>query len=162
LENLYDSNCKNDKNEFILSKMNSIRIILILMVIMAFTGCRPRDADVQGSDQSDVRSTDSLPLIEFRNPIASLGKISSGEKVGIDFIFFNKGGGELIIQSAKTSCGCTVTKWNNESVIHGGQGKIRVIYDSSGELGIQNKSIHIVSNARNGNTDIMISAEVIN
>jgi hypothetical protein len=103
-----------------------------------------------------------MPYIEFTNPIVSVGKISSGEKVGMNFVFYNKGGQSLIIRNAKASCGCTVPEWDKTPVLPGEKGVVRVIYDSGGELGMQNKSIRIISNARNNETDLIISVEVVN
>jgi hypothetical protein len=109
-----------------------------------------------------IELIDSLPFIKFTNPIASVGKIMSGEKAGMDFVFYNQGRQSLIIRDAKASCGCTVPVWNKNPVLPGEKGVVRVVYDSSGELGIQNKSIRIISNARNNEMDLIISAEVLN
>ena len=103
-----------------------------------------------------------MPVIKFNNPIASIGKIVSGEKAGMDFVFINTGMKNLIILDAKASCGCTIPEWHKNPVLPGKKGVIRVVYDSSGELGMQNKSIRIISNARNNETDLIISAEVLN
>ena len=129
--------------------------IAVLMVLVA---CKTGGSH----NQSKVASADSLPFIKFDSLMISIGSILSGEKAGIDFVYTNTGGQELEVLEARVSCGCTVPEWKKEKVGPGQKGNIRVIYDSSGELGMQNKSIRIISNARNREVDLIISAEVIN
>ncbi len=138
-----------------------IKISLIILLI-CIIGCKRRVSSTQVSQNSNIKLTDSMAVIKFTNPIASIGKIVSGEKAGMDFVFWNTGMKNLIILDAKASCGCTVPEWNKNPVLPGEKGIVRVVYDSSGELGMQNKSIRIISNARNKETDLIISAEVLN
>lgn len=134
----------------------------MVLAVTCLVCCTRSQLSTQQSDSSKVILIDSLPLIEFMNPIASVGKIYSGEKVGMDFVFHNKGRQSLIITNTRASCGCTVAEWDKKPVLPGAKGVIRIIFDSSGELGMQNKSVRIISNARNNETDLIISAEVIN
>ena len=101
-----------------------------------------------------------MAVISFTRTYADLGKMSMGEKAGTDFSFRNTGGRDLLILSTQTSCGCTVPEWDKQPIAPGKEGHIRIIFDSSGELGMQNKSIRVVTNARNSVTDLMISAQV--
>jgi hypothetical protein len=142
--------------------MNQLRLSSFVLTYLLFAQCTYKHVSIQQSDSSKVKLIDSMAYIEFTNPIASLGKITSGEKVGMDFVFYNRGGQNLVIRNAKVSCGCTAPEWDKKPIQPGQQGVIRIIYDSSGELGIQNKSVQIISNARNKETDIIISAEVVN
>jgi hypothetical protein len=142
--------------------MNHLRPIIPALLMTFFIYCSRNQVSFQQADSSKVILIDSMAYIEFTNPIASVGKISSGEKVGMDFVFYNKGRQSLVITNAKASCGCTVPEWDKKPVKPGEKGIVRVIYDSGGESGMQNKSIHISSNARNNETDLIISAEVIN
>jgi hypothetical protein len=127
-----------------------------------FANCNRNPVSGKRDAGNKINLIDSMPNIKFTNPIASAGKIMSGEKVGMDFVFYNQGQQNLIILDAKASCGCTVPEWNKNPVLPGEKGVVRVVYDSSGELGMQNKSIRIISNARNNETDLIISAEVLN
>ena len=138
---------------------NNINLVVLFIFI---TGCNRSHNSIQVSDASNIKFTDSMPVIKFNNPIANIGKLVSGEKAGMDFVYYNTGMKSLIILDAKASCGCTVPEWNKNPVLPGEKGIVRVVYDSSGELGMQNKSIRIISNARNRETDLIISAEVLN
>ena len=142
--------------------MNQLRLIILILIMVCFSNCKRYQTSSMQVDSNNVKLIDSMPFIEFANPIASVGKILSGEKVGMDFVFYNKGRQSLIIRNAKATCGCTVPLWDEKPVRPGGKGIVRVIYDSGGELGMQNKSIRIISNARNNETDLIISAEVVN
>ena len=140
-----------------------IRTYIILLILAnSIIGCNSNHLSKQLTDTNKISLIDSMPYIKFSNPIASIGKIVSGEKAGMDFVFYNAGMKELKIIDCKASCGCTVPEWSKNAVQPGKKGTVRVIYDSSGELGMQNKSIRIISNARNNETDLIISAEVLN
>jgi hypothetical protein len=142
--------------------MNQLRLFILIMIMAGSTHCKRYQASSKQIDSNNVKLIDSMPFIEFENPITSVGKILSGEKVGMDFVFYNKGRQSLIIRNAKATCGCTVPLWDEKPVQPGAKGIVHVIYDSGGELGMQNKSIRIISNARNNETDLIISAEVVN
>ena len=49
----------------------------------------------------------------------------------------NIGKNPLIINHAKGSCGCTVPEWPREPIIAGGEGEIRVKFNSKGKQGEQ-------------------------
>ena len=51
---------------------------------------------------------DKLPVIKFAEGTYDFGKIIQGEKVSHKFSFTNEGKSNLIITSAKGSCGCTI------------------------------------------------------
>jgi hypothetical protein len=142
--------------------MNFRQYFILTLLAISLTCCNRSHTSVQTADTNKITLIDSMPYIKFTNPIATIGKIMSGEKAGMDFVFFNAGKKSLIILDAKASCGCTVPEWDKNPVLPGEKGKVRVVYDSSGELGMQNKSIRIISNARNNETDLIISAEVLN
>ena len=60
------------------------------------------------------------PRIEFETLSVNGGQIIEGEKFEYDFKFKNSGKSDLIIESAKASCGCTATA-PSDKVIKGGE-----------------------------------------
>ena len=96
-----------------------------------------------------------MPVIKFNNPIASIGKIVSGEKAGMDFVFYNAGMKNLIILDAKASCGCTAANPTSNVIKPGTDTDLKVVFDSTGKLGLQNKTITVISNDPNQSTTIL-------
>ena len=89
------------------------------------------------------------------------GKVTEGEKVAYVFPFENKGTGTLIIDYASTTCGCTVTNFDNRPLPPGGKGNIEVSFDTSGRNGMQTKTITVKSNALKPVLILKITAEVV-
>lgn len=73
-------------------------------------------------------TTIAYPETEF-----NFGEIEEGEKVIHEFKFKNTGDEPLVISKAQGSCGCTVPDWPREPIPVGGEGVIKVQYDSRGK-----------------------------
>jgi hypothetical protein len=98
--------------------------------------------------------------ISFREYEYDFGKIEEGEKVAHIFTFENKGPGDLLISSATTSCGCTVTKYNRNPIPAGETGTLEVVFDSEGRNGRQTKTISVHSNSKDQVVILKITAEI--
>jgi len=77
----------------------------------------------------------------------NFGDIIQGEKVDLEFRIKNTGKGDLIIISAKASCGCTQLKYPKEIIKHGNEESIKVTFDSKNKIGEQKKNITLMTNA---------------
>jgi hypothetical protein len=88
------------------------------------------------------------------------GKINEGDKVTYKFAFKNTGESDLVITSAKGSCGCTVPEYPKEPVRPGDSGEIKVSFDSHGKPGEQHKSVTINANTASGTEKLQITASV--
>lgn len=104
---------------------------------------------------------DKLPIIKFTEGEYSFGKIIQGEKVSHTFTFTNEGKSNLIIASAKASCGCTVASPPKDPIPPGATGKIDVVFDSNGKSGMVSKSITVLTNCEPNTVILNISGEVI-
>jgi hypothetical protein len=113
------------------------------------------DKPAMQSSPSDTAS------IFFREYEHDFGKIAEGEKVGCVFTFENRGTAPLVVNSAVTSCGCTVPKFDKKPVPPGGTGILEVIFDSSGRGGVQTKTITVKSNATKPLVLLRITGEVV-
>lgn len=80
----------------------------------------------------------------------NFGTIKQGDKVTYDFNFTNGGKEPLVITEAHGSCGCTVPSWPKEPIARGGKGVIHVEFNSTGKIGMQDKTVTITSNAKEG------------
>jgi hypothetical protein len=108
-----------------------------------------------------IQITDSLPRINFVKRAIDIGKVVEGEKVEVNFEYYNSGAADLRINAIETSCGCTTVSWDTTPVPYGTGGNIKVLFDSKDFSGLQNKSIRINSNSRKPYDLLAITAEVI-
>ena len=83
---------------------------------------------------------------KFEQETIDYGKIIKGSEGERTFVFTNVGDAPLIIQSIKSSCGCTVPKKPEAPIMPGEKGEIKVSYDTK-RIGGFSKQITILSNA---------------
>lgn len=112
------------------------------------------------ADSREKVDTKSLPEITFDKDFHDFGKISEGEKVTYSFRFKNTGKGDLIVQTASGSCGCTVPEIPEKPLRPGETGFIKVQFNSEGRAGIQEKQVTVVTNTIPNTNIIRIKAEV--
>jgi hypothetical protein len=135
-----------------------IHLFLYLTLIIIFSSCNDGR---RGNKDNDGNSGNGTAEIVFNEYEHDFGKIIAGEKVANIFTFENQGTGPLIISSAITSCGCTVSKYNKKPIPPGGKGSLEVVFDSSGRNGKQSKTISVRSNASKQVVLLKISCEII-
>lgn len=112
------------------------------------------------ADSREKVDTESLPEITFDKDFHDFGEISEGEKVTYSFRFKNTGKGDLIVQTASGSCGCTVPEIPEKPLSPGETGFIKVQFNSEGRAGIQEKQVTVVTNTIPNTNIIRIKAEV--
>ncbi|MGY8954521.1 MAG: DUF1573 domain-containing protein, partial [Flavobacteriales bacterium] len=88
------------------------------------------------------------PVMEFEKEIFDFGTIAQGEKVNFIYKFTNTGDADLIISSAKGSCGCTVPDWPKQPIAPGEVSEIKVVFNSDGKSGNQHKDVSINANTQ--------------
>ncbi len=104
---------------------------------------------------------EKLPVIKFTEGTHDFGKIIQGEKVAHKFSFTNEGKSNLIITSAKASCGCTIAEPTKAPIAPGGTGTIDVTFDSNGKSGMVTKTISVLTNCEPNTVFITITGNVI-
>lgn len=137
--------------------------------IFLITACRSEsdspnlDADlVELPISADGQNkTGRLPKMVFDKELHDFGIIKAGEKVSYSFRFVNRGGGDLIIQSASGSCGCTVPDFPKEPIPPGREGYIRVMFNSEGKSGIQEKQVTVLANTLPNTITVRVKAEIV-
>lgn len=100
------------------------------------------------------------PELQFEKTEHDFGVINEGDVVETVFSFTNSGKSELIITSAKGSCGCTVPEWPREPIMPGEKGQIKVKFNSDRKPNLQQKNITLVTNTDQGKEIIKIKAQV--
>ena len=117
-----------------------------------FTACQTSSSQDNSTvttaltDSSSVAMEDA-PQVTVEKAIHEFGTITQGEKISYAFKFKNTGKTPLIISDAAATCGCTVPEYPTTPIKPGESGVIKVIFDSAGKLGLQDKVITISSNA---------------
>ena len=131
----------------------------LFFVACMLTSCTwtTRNSPEQNADNSVEASN---AVIAFNEYEYDFGKVKEGKKVRHTFIFENKGSDNLVIQSAATTCGCTVPKYDRKPIAPGKGGKLEVEFDTSGRDGMQTKTISVKSNATIPMVVLKITADV--
>jgi len=135
-------------------------IILLVFFVIFLIACNSGQGN-HTSEKSALTAEKDNTEISFNEYEYDFGKITEGEKVAHIFTFQNEGPGRLVISSASTSCGCTVTKYDKNPIPAGKGGSLEVVFNSSGRSGIQTKTVTVRSNAKTKVVVLKITAEVI-
>lgn len=110
--------------------------------------------------ENNAEQNQDMPKMVFTEEVYDFGTISQGEKVSYSYKFKNEGTADLVITSAKGSCGCTVPSWPKEPIAPGDEGTIDVVFDSNGKKGQQHKKVTIVANTMPATNVIALKGEV--
>ncbi len=99
-------------------------------------------------DFSKLSASDlaNAPKIDFNSKVFNFGEINQGEKAEYTFKIMNKGKKDLIIRSAKASCGCTAANPGSNLIKPGESTDLKVSFNSQGYTGMQNKTVTVISN----------------
>jgi len=124
----------------------------LIIALVSISGVYAQEASA--SDQAG-------PVMTFNEEKHDFGDINQGDKVEHVFEFENTGNEPLIITNVQTTCGCTAPEWPRDPVAPGQSSKIKVVFNSSGKIGRQNKVITIVSNAKNPMNRVSIVTNVL-
>ncbi|MDP4222698.1 MAG: DUF1573 domain-containing protein [Bacteroidota bacterium] len=140
--------------------MKKEAVISLIFFILSFPACNSGAGKKIHAEEIPQAEGETAQVI-FREYEHDFGKIIEGEKVAWTFNFENRGPGRLVINSATTTCGCTVTKFSRDPIPAGGGGSLEVVFDSEGKSGKQTKTISVHSNSQTKVVILKITAEVI-
>lgn len=103
----------------------------------------------------------NAPVISFNATSHDFGDIKEGDRVEYTFMIQNKGKRDLIIREVKTSCGCTVVSPAKKVIGANETAPVKVVFNSTGKRGRQNKAITVITNDPKRPTSILrVSANV--
>jgi hypothetical protein len=141
------------------------KIFILALTVCTFAACRNANTS-SASTTSDTSKNAAVPaadapVIVFERDIFDFGKIVQGESVQHEFKLKNTGKSPLIISNATATCGCTVPQVPGEPVLPGKEGVIKVVFNSEGKMGMQDKVITVTSNASEKVTTVHLVGEVL-
>ena len=84
---------------------------------------------------------------------------SSGT-VSYEFRFVNMGTVPVILTDVRSSCDCTVPEWPQEPILPQKQGVIKVVFETTGNPGIFDKSVTVYANTRESTVTLRITGTV--
>jgi hypothetical protein len=103
-----------------------------------------------------------LPLTEVKwvGTSHSFGQHEEGEILEYTYLFTNSGTNPLKIYQVMPACGCTTPEYTKEEVMPGDKGFVKVIFNSQGRLGYQNKMVTVLMNTDPKNTVLTFTADI--
>jgi hypothetical protein len=97
----------------------------------------------------------------FKKSVHKFPKTNEGVILTHYYVFKNKGKAPLQIQSYSVGCHCTKVEFPEYPILPGQTDSIKMIFDSNGKYGQQNRSIIISSNAKRKETILDFEVFVI-
>lgn len=130
--------------------------------VAALEGAKKTSSALPGptKKESEEKPEGPLPAIEFAKVLHDFGKVTEGDVVEHIFKFKNTGDAPLIVSNARASCGCTVPQWPKEPIAVGGEGEIKVRFNTNKKPGKQRKTVTITANTWPKTNRVSISADV--
>lgn len=111
-----------------------------------------------------VDTVDPIPqkvaVMTFEENLYEYGTVKAGEKVEHVFKFTNTGEIPLVIETARSTCGCTVPQYPKEPIMPGESGEIAVKFNTKGKSGRQRKPVNITANTYPKLTTVHIDGTV--
>ncbi|MCS7005739.1 MAG: DUF1573 domain-containing protein [Cytophagales bacterium] len=119
------------------------------------------DVAVDSSLLQKSNNTESATTsIEFAETEYFFGTIKQGDVIQHTFKFKNTGKIPLVISNITASCGCTTPEYTREPVPPGGEGEIKVEFNSAGKQGQQIRTVTITANTPEITHQLTLKGEV--
>lgn len=134
--------------------------VWVLLLAVSCKNTNSKNAEVALDSTGKAVSIADAPMIKFDKEVYNFGVITEGESVKYDYSFKNTGKTPLIITNAMATCGCTVPEYPTKPIKPGASGVIKVIFNSVGKIGLQDKIITIISNANPNSSTVHLVGEV--
>ena len=140
--------------------LSVLSLSLITFSCKEYAANKVKTENLELAKERDMEIKVGGPKIEFDKTVHDFGTINEGDVVETTFSFVNSGKSELIITSAKGSCGCTIPEWPKEPVMPGEKGLIKVKFNSDHKPNLQQKQVTLVTNTDKGKEVLTIRAQV--
>jgi hypothetical protein len=138
----------------------SLALIFLSISCSNPTGKKENLLPPPGSITEELEAQKDLAKIDFSKTIHEFGDVQHGEVLEYTFVFKNTGKSDLVIYSALAGCGCTVPEFDKNPIAPGESGKVKIVFNTRGFRGIQNKAITIYSNAANSTVSLFVTAHI--
>ena len=133
-----------------------------LITVITFVCCdvRRKDKVADGmATMAEIAAQDTT-TVQIIDSLYNFGMVTEGEKVAYNFRFKNSGNKPLIITSTTASCGCTVPEKPEKPILAGETAFIKVVFNSKGKTGHNEKTITVTSNANPAFPPLLLKGEV--
>lgn len=87
--------------------------------------------------------------------------MKKGEVVKLEFEFSNTGNQPLIITDAKVECSCTTVDFPKQPIAPAQQAKVTVSFDTKSVYDRQDRTVEMISNAKNSSQKIRFKGVVL-
>tara|TARA_R110001583_G_scaffold109799_3_gene258638 strand:- start:610 stop:1062 length:453 start_codon:yes stop_codon:yes gene_type:complete len=147
-----------------MKKITTLYVLLFSIVLLSCkenAASKVNETNLESAKERDATIQLGAAIIEFDKTEFDFGEVTEGELVEGSFTITNKGKVDLIITSAKATCGCTVPEWPKEAIKPGESGEIKFTFNSSGRVGKQSKSITLQTNSEKVTETVRITGMVI-
>lgn len=104
--------------------------------------------------------TVNVAKMEFETTVFDFGEVQEGDVISHVFKFTNKGKVPLVINNAQSTCGCTVPSWPDKPILPGGNGELKVEFNTSGKTSFQEKPVTISANTLPSTTKVYVKGMV--
>jgi hypothetical protein len=98
--------------------------------------------------------------VKFDQTSHNYGKIKKGIHKSVIFGFTNQGAKPAVIELATAECGCTQPEYNQNPVLKGQKGSIKVTYTAPNE-GLFKKRVTVKFAGEKAVTELVIEGEVV-
>ncbi len=140
--------------------MKNIGIILLLSIYIVSCDVRKNDRVVDDSVQQLENAKKDTTTVQLIDSVYNFGNITEGEKVTYNFRFKNTGTKPLVIANTSASCGCTVPEKPEKPIMPGETGFIKVVFNSQGKLGHNDKNITVMANTNPAFPALVLTGDV--
>lgn len=104
----------------------------------------------------------NAPAVSYDAESFDFGDIKPNSKVEHTFNLKNTGKRDLLIRDVKSSCGCTAVSPSKNMIASAESVPLKVVFDSTGKSGRQNKTITVITNdPKNPTTVLRISSNIL-
>lgn len=107
-----------------------------------------------------TKKPEGFAVMTFKSTEHNFGDILENQKVETTYEFTNTGKVDLLISNCSAMCGCTVPDWPREPIKPGEKGSIKVVFDSAGKSGTNNKIVTVYANIESKTLELKFSANV--
>lgn len=129
-----------------MKELKTYLISTVFAVGFGFSGLAIAGEDEAANVVDKAEKPAEKPKISFEKQVYDFGKIFGGDLVTYKFKFHNAGKGELVINSIKTSCGCTAALASKDKLLSNESGEIEVKFNPGKFVGKVSKTVTVNSN----------------
>lgn len=117
------------------------RFIWLLGLLIIYGVSLPCNAE-----DAPGRTSEGTPHIQFEETNYDFGQVQEGTKVTHIYTFKNVGTDTLVLGKIRTSCGCTAALVSEREIPPGGEGEVKVTFNTKNRHGRTRKTITVPSN----------------